>query len=137
LHRGGLWLQAEVQLINQLSPGHRTDYLANAADLYLRPGDKEAAVTVVQSGFEVAALLLAQDSQSKGLQGLPKAVWPSVEVYRRMISLGVNADFEKTRTACYNEFTFDLLMMARCLNPNNFPCLHNVIRVSITTVKSC
>lgn len=92
-------LAAELQLITQLPPDKRLDYLANAADLYLRLGDKEAAATVVQTGFDVATSLFAKDNKSTRLLGLPKAVWPSAEAYRRMISLGVNADFDRTHAA--------------------------------------
>jgi hypothetical protein len=91
-------LNAQVLLISQLPMDRRTDYLANAADLYLRLGDREAAASVVQTGFEVAASQFIEDSKSTVLKGLPKAVWPSAEMYRRMVSLGVNANFDKTRT---------------------------------------
>jgi hypothetical protein len=91
-------LTAELELITQLKPEQRPEYLTKAADLYLRLGDRDAAASVVQNGFEVAATLFTHDNESSGLKSFPKAVWSSAEVYRRMISLGVNADFDRTRT---------------------------------------
>ncbi len=113
-------LSTELHLVQQLPARQRTNYLATAADLYLRLGDRKAAATVLQTGFELAASLFSQDSQSARLQSLPKAVWPSAEVYRRFISLGVNADFEMTRAAVESISDRDLrnlerVMMARSL----------------------
>jgi hypothetical protein len=92
-------LAAELDLLPQLPPKHRPDYLTNITDLYLRLGDRQAAAAVVQTGFGLAVSLFDEDDKSTKLQALPKAVWPSAEVYRRMISLGVNADFEEARAA--------------------------------------
>jgi hypothetical protein len=92
-------LTAELDLLPQLPPNHRPDYLTNIADLYLRLGDRQAAAAVVQTGFGLAVSLFDQDDKSTKLQALPKAVWPSAEMYRRVISLGVNADFEEARVA--------------------------------------
>jgi hypothetical protein len=92
-------LTAELEVVPKLDPDQRTGFLTNAADLYLRLGDRDAATSVVTTGFELAATLFTQDSESSGLTRFPKAVWSSAEIYRRMISLGVNADFDKTRAA--------------------------------------
>lgn len=92
-------LTAELDLLSQLPPNRKLDYVTNIADLYLRLGDRQAAAAVVQTGFGLAAVLFDQDNKSTNLQALPKAVWPSAEVYRRLISLGVNADFEEARAA--------------------------------------
>ena len=88
-----------VELLPQMPADKQIDYLANAADLYLRLGERPAAASTVKTGFELAATLLSQDKASPRLQSVRKAVWPSTEVYRRMISLGVNADFEQTSAA--------------------------------------
>ncbi len=90
-------MAAETQLIAQLAPNIRPRYLANTADLYLRLGERKSAAECVQKGFELADSLLVEDNKSSRLQGLPRAVWPSAEVYRWMISLGVNTNFERTR----------------------------------------
>lgn len=113
-------LAEELRVVQQLPMNGRVTYLTNAADLCLRLGDRKAAAGVVRSGFEVAASLFDQDSQSVRLKSMPKAVWPSAEVYRRMISLGVNADFEKTRAAVEEIQDSELreleqVMMARSL----------------------
>jgi hypothetical protein len=113
-------LTAEVQLIAQLPPSARPRYLANAADLYLRLGEKKSASECVQNGFEVAGSLLVEDRRSSRLQQLPRAVWPSAEVYRTMISLGVNANFERTRQSVEaisdaELRELDRVMMARTL----------------------
>jgi hypothetical protein len=81
-------LATQLQTLRQIPEYSRPDYLANAADLYLRLEDRNGAAEVVRTGFKVAASLFSHDSQSAELQSLPKAVWPSAEVYRRMISVG-------------------------------------------------
>jgi hypothetical protein len=92
-------LTAELDLLPQLPANYRPDYITNIADLYLRLGDRQAAAAVVKTGFGLAVSLFDQDDKSTRLRALPKAVWPSAEVYRRVISLGVNADFEEARVA--------------------------------------
>jgi hypothetical protein len=92
-------LAALLAILPQIPADRRVKYLANAADLYLRLGERDAAASTVKTGFELAATLLAQDKEPSRLQSLPKAVWPSAEVYRKMISLGVNANFEQMRAA--------------------------------------
>ncbi|HEX7361758.1 MAG TPA: hypothetical protein VF283_14810 [Bryobacteraceae bacterium] len=92
-------LSAEVKLLAQIPADQRPNYLANAADLYLRLGERNLAASVVQTGFEIARDMFATESKSMIYRSFPKAVWPAAETYRRMISLGVNANFEKTVSA--------------------------------------
>ena len=86
-------LQEEMKLISQIEPAEQTDFLAMAADLYLRVEDKEHAQEVVKEGFATANALLQHDLANPGLRDVPKAVWDASETYRRMITLGVNASF--------------------------------------------
>lgn len=89
-------LQEEMKLISQMEPAEQTDFLAMAADLYLRVDDKEHAQEVVNEGFTTANKLLQHDVAAPGLKEVPKAVWDAAETYRRMITLGVNASFAGT-----------------------------------------
>src|SRR5947208_12339716 len=52
-----LVLQEEMRLISQIEPEHQTEYLAWAADLYLRLDDRENAMVVVNQGFVTAKTL--------------------------------------------------------------------------------
>ena len=85
-----------MKLISQMEPAEQTDFLAMAADLYLRVEDKEHAQAVVKEGFATANALLQHDLANPGLKDVPKAVWDAAETYRRMITLGVNASFAST-----------------------------------------
>jgi hypothetical protein len=85
-----------MKLISQMEPAEQTDFLAMAADLYLRVEDKEHAQEVVKEGFTTANALLQRDLAAPGLKEVPKTVWDAAETYRRMITLGVNASFPST-----------------------------------------
>ncbi len=89
-------LQEEMKLISQMEPAEQTDFLAMAADLYLRVEDKEHAQEVVNEGFTTANKSLQHDLAAPGLKEVPKAVWDAAETYRRMITLGMNASFAST-----------------------------------------
>jgi hypothetical protein len=89
-------LQEEMKLISQMEPAEQTDFLAMAADLYLRVEDEEHAQEVVKEGFTTANALLQHDLAAPGLKEVPKTVWDAAETYRRMITLGVNASFPST-----------------------------------------
>ncbi len=94
-----LALHDQVDGLEQLPEVNRLDYLDVVADLYLRLGDRQSAADVVQSGFAAAHALYDRDSASGVVAKLPKGVWPSAEAYRRVITLGVNADLDVTRRA--------------------------------------
>jgi hypothetical protein len=89
-------LREEMKLISQMEPAEQTEFLAMAADLYLRIEDKEHAQEVVKEGFTTAKKLLQLDLATPGLKEVPAAVWDAAETYRRMITLGVNASFANT-----------------------------------------
>jgi hypothetical protein len=89
-------LQEEMKLISQMEPAEQTEFLAMAADLYLRVEDKEHAQQVVREGFTTANALLQHDSAAPGLNEVPTALSYAAETYRRMITLGVNASFAST-----------------------------------------
>jgi len=86
----------EMKLIFQMEPTEQTDFLAMAADIYLRIQDKEHAQEVVKEGFTTANALLQRDLAAPGLKEVPKTVWDAAETYRRIITLGVNASFPST-----------------------------------------
>jgi len=90
-------LRELLDLVSQREPETQTDDLAMAADLYLRLGDKAAAVAVVKDGFEIAGKMLQREMEAPDLKGVPKAAWPAADTYRRMITLGVNASFTGTQ----------------------------------------
>ncbi|HEX4785052.1 MAG TPA: hypothetical protein VH350_11955 [Candidatus Sulfotelmatobacter sp.] len=92
-------LREQLELANQIPEEHRIDFLATAADLYLRLGDRQSAADVVQSGFVAASGVYNRNLSSAFLEKFPKGIWPSAKAYRRMITLGVNADLEMTRKA--------------------------------------
>lgn len=86
-------LHDQLDVLTQVPTEHQIGYLAKAADLYLRLGDREAAMGVVQKGFGVARTLY--DDERK-FQAFPSGFRRSADAYRRMVTLGVNASFEKT-----------------------------------------
>jgi hypothetical protein len=90
-------LEEEMELVSQMEPDKQTGYLATAADLYLRLGDRAGAAAVVKQGFDAASKMLQREMDAPDLKGIPKAVWPAAENYRRMITLGVNASFASTQ----------------------------------------
>jgi len=89
-------LQKELELIEQIPAEDQIKYLATAADLYLRLGDRDAAALVVQKGFLAARTLYDLELVRPGLQGYPKGIWNSAEAYRRMTTLGVNSSLDAT-----------------------------------------
>jgi hypothetical protein len=86
-------LHDQLDLLTQMPEETQLSYLANAADLYLRLGDREAATGVVQRGFSVARTIY--DDEQRSFRA-PSGFWPAAEAYRRMITLGVNASFDAT-----------------------------------------
>jgi hypothetical protein len=92
-------LRDQLVVIDQMPEADRLEYLLVVADLYLRLGDRKAAANAVGRGFAAAQAVYARDSSAAPLENVPKVVWPSAEAYRRMITLGVNADLDATRKA--------------------------------------
>jgi len=96
-HSGALAvLEEHLKLVSHVKPEDQTEYLAMAADMFLRLEDKENAMRVVKQGFVVANTLLDQDMVAPRLKDVPKEVWSAAETYRRMITLGVNASYTST-----------------------------------------
>jgi hypothetical protein len=77
----------------------RADYLVGTADLYLRLGDRDAAADVSQEGFKLARAMYERELTSDYLEKFAKGFWNSAEIYRQMITLGVNASLDGTRKA--------------------------------------
>ena len=92
-------LREQLDLLNEIPEEDRIGYLATAADLYLRLGERDAAADVVQRGFAIARTLYGREFSLPILQKAPSAVWLAAEAYRRMITLGVNASWDATRSA--------------------------------------
>jgi hypothetical protein len=89
-------LQAELEVLGQVPEKQRVQYLAAAADTYLRLGDREAATKVVETGFAAARALYDQEASLRALRDFPKGVWGAAEAYREMTTLGVNASLDAT-----------------------------------------
>ena len=118
--RARVALQEQLEIVEEIPEEHRIDYLATAADLYLRIGDREAATGVIQKGFAAARGLYDCEIVSPQLQGFPKGIWNSAEAFRRLITLGVNASMDATLKAvseipdpCMREL--EQVMIARAL----------------------
>jgi hypothetical protein len=92
-------LREQMDLLQQMPEEGRVDYIALAADLYLRLGDQDAAASVTQEGFRLARAIYEREMTSKNLDKFPKGFWSSAQIYQRMITLGVNASLEETRKA--------------------------------------
>jgi hypothetical protein len=92
-------LHEQLELVDQIPEEHRIEFLAVAADLYLRLGDRQAAADVVHRGLVAARAVYQQNLGSQTLEKVSKGIWPAAEAYRRMIALGVSADLEATRKA--------------------------------------
>jgi hypothetical protein len=113
-------LHEELKLVSQMEPEQQTEYLATAADLYLRLDDRESAAKVVSEGFANANAELQHGLAALGLKDVPRALWPAAETYRRMITLGVNASISSTQ-AMVAQITdpslreYEEIMVARAL----------------------
>jgi hypothetical protein len=92
-------LRDQLAVIDQIPETDRLEYLLVVADLYLRLGDRPAAADAVAGGFAAAQAVYARDSGAASLENVPRLVWASAEAYRRVITLGVNADRIAMRTA--------------------------------------
>lgn len=111
-------LRDQLELLTQMPAEERIDYLAAAADLYLRLGD--SAGRAIEAGFAAAREVYARDLATPSIQNSPKALWPSAEAYRRIIALGINFSVEVTRQAIEEIPDADLrelerVMVARAL----------------------
>ena len=94
-----LALRDQLEVLDQMPALVRMEYLLTVADLYLRIGDRQAAADVVSRGFAAVQAVYARDSSAASLANVPKVIWSSAEAYRRVITLGVNADPDATRKA--------------------------------------
>ena len=92
-------LHSQIALIKQMPEDDRADYLVGTADLYLRLGDRDAAADVSQEGFKLARAMYEHELTSDYLEKFAKGFWNSAEIYRQMITLGVNASLDGTRKA--------------------------------------
>jgi len=87
------------RILNQIPEKDRVDFLARTADLYLRLGDRDEAWAIVQQGFELAEKTFENEKKSEFLQNIPPGFWSSSEIYRRMVTLGVQASLDQTQKA--------------------------------------
>jgi hypothetical protein len=86
--------------MNQISEEDRVPFLVQAADLYLRAGDKEASANVIQDGFKLARAAYEKEAASKTSSGtVPPCYWEAAEIYRQMVTFGAYASLERTREA--------------------------------------
>lgn len=90
-------LHDELETLTQMPEEAQVEFLATAADLYLRLGDREAATGVIGRGFNAASTIRGHELSSEKLHNVPIGIWASAEAYRRMITLGVNASLDVTR----------------------------------------
>lgn len=108
-------ISEQLEILNGIHEEDRVGYLATAADLYLRLGDREAAAGVVEQGFDVARMLYDRELLLPNLQKVPSALWPAAEAYRRMVTLGVNASLDMTRGAIEDIPDANLRKMGRIM----------------------
>ncbi len=90
-------LQSALKIVPQIPEQERVYFIARAADLYLHLGDRDAAYGAVKEGFDLAHSLYEHDLASDKLKQFPTGLWDSAQVYRRMITLGIHASFDRTR----------------------------------------
>lgn len=90
-------LREELDILPQIPEEDRVRYLQMAADLYLRLGDLNGAAEVTEQGFALARATYERELSADNLQKFPKGFWRSAEIYREMITLGVNASLDRTR----------------------------------------
>ena len=89
-----------LKIMNQISEEDRVPFLVQAADLYLRAGDKEASANVIQDGFKLARAAYEKEAASKTSSGaVPPCYWEAAEIYRQMVTVGAYASLERTREA--------------------------------------
>lgn len=79
-------------VLEKIPAQRRCTPLADAADLYLRMGDRDAASAVVQVGLSAAAEAVAQEDAAYKLS-VAELLRPSSACYQEIISAGVNAAY--------------------------------------------
>jgi tetratricopeptide (TPR) repeat protein len=93
-------LKLLLGIMNQIPEKDRTPFLAQAADLYLRAGDQEAAADVIQDGFKLARAAYEKEAESeKTPRNVPPCYWEAAEIYRQMVTVGAYASLDRTREA--------------------------------------
>jgi len=98
-------LEAQLALLPQVPAEDRVKFLADAADLYLRLGDRDRAAQVVELGFAAAREVLDENEKAYQVRDqadqdrVAEALWPADESYRLMLALGVNSDLGATQAA--------------------------------------
>jgi hypothetical protein len=93
-------LEAQLEILPQVPEEDRVKFLADAADLYLRLGDRDRAAQVVRLGLAAAHVVLDENAKTyHGQDQVAEALWPAAESYRRMLALGVNSDLSATQAA--------------------------------------
>jgi len=98
--RARVALEAQLVVLPQMPDEDRVKFLADAADLYLRLGDRDRAARVVGLGFGAARAVLDEDEKTYQVQDpVVEGLWPAAESYRRMLALGVNSDLGATQAA--------------------------------------
>jgi hypothetical protein len=85
--------------MNQIPEEDRAPFLTQAADLYLRAGDREAAANVIQDGFKLARAAYEKEAASEPPRNVPPCYWEAAEIYRQMVTVGAYASLDRTREA--------------------------------------
>jgi hypothetical protein len=86
-------LKALPTVLEKIPAQQRCAPLADAADLYLRLGDRSAANSAVQTGLDAAAQAEAQEEATYH-KPFSKLLRSSTNCYQRLISAGVNAEYD-------------------------------------------
>ena len=78
----------EIQkVLPDLPPQVQAQYLASAANMYLKLDEQDSAEKAVTEGFKIADKILEQDTNADNPNSALKAWWPSVDAYRRFIEV--------------------------------------------------
>ncbi len=75
------------KMVGDIKPDLQAQYLATAADTYLKLGDKENADKAVNEGFKIADKMLENDANPDNPNQALKAWWPSADAYRRFVEV--------------------------------------------------
>ncbi|MGA3079832.1 MAG: hypothetical protein ABSD44_00450 [Terracidiphilus sp.] len=86
-------LKALPTVLEKIPAQQRCAPLADAADFYLRLGDRSAANGAVQTGLDAAARAVAQEDATYH-KPFSQLLRSSTNCYQRLISAGVNAEYD-------------------------------------------
>jgi hypothetical protein len=86
-------LKALPTVLEKIPAQQRCAPLADAADLYLRLGDRSAANSAVQTGLDAAAQAVEQEDATYH-KPFSQLLRPSAACYQALISAGVNAKYD-------------------------------------------